>query len=140
MPPYGYRALTYPLHSNISASILSLTLYELVGNFTCNYLTQPILENASLLIGIVFTSTKNLTKWAYSLTNSPAFTLHWHFHGFFQCLDVPVTHHPLREVLHLHELSLILLDARIITLAYLASLPFYNLHLIQSRTSSLCLT
>ena len=42
-PLSGYHALTSPLHSNISDSILSLIVYQLVGHFTCNYLTQSIL-------------------------------------------------------------------------------------------------
>ena len=74
-PLSGCRALTYPLHLNLFSLILSLTLYQLVGNFTCNYLTQPILENAYLLIGITFTSIRNMTKRAYPFTNPPNFTL-----------------------------------------------------------------
>ena len=75
MPLSGYRTLTSPIDSNISTSILSLILYQLVGNFTFYSLMQPILDNASLLINIPFTSIKNLTKRAYPLTNPLAFTL-----------------------------------------------------------------
>ena len=88
------------------ASILSLILYQLVGNFTCSYLTQPILDNASLLIGIHFTRIKNLTKRACPLTNPPAFTLPLTFAWIFQCLDVSLTHHPHSKGLLLNEISL----------------------------------
>ena len=75
MPLPGYRALTSLLHSNISAPMLSLILYRLVEHFTLNYLTQMILYNAPLIIGIPLTSIKNLEERSYPLTNPPAFTL-----------------------------------------------------------------
>ena len=71
----GYRALVSPLHAIISALVSSLIIYQLFGHFIFNYITQPTFYNASLLIVITFTSIKNLTKQAYSLTNPPAFTL-----------------------------------------------------------------
>ena len=42
-PLSRYLTHTSPLHSSISALILFLIIYQLYGNFTCNYLTQPIL-------------------------------------------------------------------------------------------------
>ena len=75
IPLFGYHTLTSQLYSNISASVLSLILYQLVVNFTCNFLTQLIWENTSLLAVIPFTSIKNMTKRSYPLTNPPPLTL-----------------------------------------------------------------
>ena len=54
---------------------LSLILYQLVGHFKCNYLTQPILDHTYMIIVIPFTSIKNMTKRSYPLTNPPSYTL-----------------------------------------------------------------
>ena len=124
-PLSGNCALTSPLHSNISALMLSLILYQLVGKFTWNYLTQSILDNTYLLIGIPFTSLKNLKNQAYPLTNPPAFNLPLKFPWIvFNALVSP-----LRIILTAGDYSLINFhfipwDVRIITLAHLAYLMF----------------
>ena len=115
-----YRALASPLHSKISASILSFTLYQIVRNFTCNYLTQPILENAYLLIGITFTSIRNMTKRAYPFTNPPNFTLSL----TFPWIICNALMYPSHTILTARDYSFIkfhsiLQDTSIITLAYL---------------------
>ena len=124
-PLSGYRALTSPLHSDISTSILYLTLCQLAGNFTCNDLMQPILENASLLIVINFTSIRNLTKQAYPLTNPPTFTLPL----TFTWITLNAFMSPSHTILTLSNYSFMKFqsiprDARITILAYLASSPF----------------
>ena len=121
----GYHALTSPLHSNISALILSLTLYQLVGHFTYNYIKQSILENASLLIGIPFTSIINMTKHAYPLTNPPTFALPLTFPRITYSTFMFPSHTILTardySFMKFHSISRY---ARIIILAYLASSPF----------------
>ena len=124
-PLSGYRSLTSPFHSKIYASILSLALYQLVGNFTCNFLTQPILENAYLIIGIPFTSIKNLRKMSYLLTKPHAFTLPLKFPWIIfnalisaSCTILTVRYY---SFVNFH---LIPRDYSITTLAYLASLMF----------------
>ena len=119
-----YRAITSPLHSNISDSILYIIIYQLVGHFTCNYLTQPILDNIYLLIGTTFTCIKNMTKRTYPLTNPPAFTLPLKF----TCNVFNSLMYLLRTILttrgyflmNFHSISR---DARGITLAYLTPMP-----------------
>ena len=70
-PLSGYHAPISPLHSNISASILSLVIYQLFRHLTCSYLTQPIFDNASLLLVIPFTSIKNMKKGPIPSPNRP---------------------------------------------------------------------
>ena len=97
------------------------------------YLTQPILENAYMHIGIPFTSIRNMTKRAYPLTNPPTFTLPlilpW---MIFNALMSPS-----HTILTARDYSSMKFHsipryARITTLAYLTSLLFYTLHLLQS--------
>ena len=115
-PLSRYQALNYPLYSNISASILSLP---------CNYITQPMSENTSLLICIPFTSIINMTKWAYPIINFPTFTLTLKF----PWIILNALMYPSHTILTARDYSFmkfysILQDERIITLAYLASSTF----------------
>ena len=125
MPLSGYRTLTSPLHSNISSSILSLTLYQLVGNFTYNYLTQLNLDNSYPIIGIHFTYIRNLKKRSYPLTNPPAFTLllifPWILFNVLISTSLTILTDMDCSFMNFHSIPR---DVRITTLAHLASLSF----------------
>ena len=125
-PLSGYHAPISPLHSNISASILSLVIYQLFRHLTCSYLTQPIFDNASLLLVIPFTS----RIWKKGLSPHQTARLHPNPDisiGFFNALLSILYTILTAKDYSLINFHLIPQDERIITLAYLASLSFYML-------------